>query len=456
MGSFNTSCFATHQTIAPGDRCRVALIYQQSSFEPVAMSIGGKSVERYGISETSCYADAFWTPATLFIPATYEDYGRVIPDFSDTFSRKSFIDWLTLLRQDEIKVNLGKNTSHDIDFDLEAFLQQQTIFLKKLTDKKIKKALRSKGIDETLLDNELQCCWAYLAERMHEHRLFQLSSGNPRPVQLAILHEHAYNALARSIESKTNWNGDSLERKSLFVKLISDAKSKVLDSVDLKEFLKLQDDTKSNESKGRSLDSIMMSFEFNSLILFALRGIMGNEVAPITRPLDDNQESLDALIKGDLSAEDYFKKIEPIIDQAYAIGGMNGLSLCIAPMIYSDQDYDNSIGHQYRNLLNEVEDAVSSDRCDERMGKYILKDATKDRIEALQSSLGAREETLNRMSIKLNGFTPVLTFWCDMQPNNLKCAIEETCNEDVASDLIVNIEFNNQSLAKERNQKFRI
>ena len=53
LGSFNTSCCASRQTIAPGDKCWIIPISQQGTFEPVRLMHKGKKLLCSGRSENT-------------------------------------------------------------------------------------------------------------------------------------------------------------------------------------------------------------------------------------------------------------------------------------------------------------------------------------------------------------------------------------------------------------------
>ena len=439
MGSFNTSCFASHQTVAPNDRCMVMLIQQQASFSPVKMSIGAETVERYGICHSGCYADAFWKPVTCFISATYDDYGQVVPDFSEGAARESFILWLATLRRMDIKVHPGENTCHDIDFDLEAFLQKQAPLLRQVIEElRSPHDSRHAAPDEALLQAELLECWSYLHDRMREQRLFQLSSSRePRPVQLAILHESAYKALAQMIDSETNWQGETLERRAWFVRTVSAAREEALESVQ-----RVESDDTSRLLEKKDYFLAMAGFHFESLIRDAFRRIAESDNSPIFRMVGHNKKALQSFLSGDLSAEGYFDVLAPLIEQAYVMGGLNMLNLRITPQIYAGQDYDNSIGQSYRKFLNVVEEQVSAGRCQNSdMFRFCLRDASTERVLALQAALKPSGMGMTPAHMRLEGATPLLEFWCEMYPENLVEALRKECEPATVQDVLERLTF---------------
>lgn len=61
MGSFNTACFATRQTITPGDEVVLIPISQNTSGKPINIfQPDGKKLQVFGCFDTTCYPTAFW------------------------------------------------------------------------------------------------------------------------------------------------------------------------------------------------------------------------------------------------------------------------------------------------------------------------------------------------------------------------------------------------------------
>lgn len=77
MGSYNLTCFASRQTITPGDNCFVIPVAQRATFYPSLLRWRDQTLEAYGISDSVCFPNAFWTPIGAALEAIYDDYGRV-------------------------------------------------------------------------------------------------------------------------------------------------------------------------------------------------------------------------------------------------------------------------------------------------------------------------------------------------------------------------------------------
>lgn len=54
MGSFNTSCMVSQQTIVPHAHAVILPISQQATYNPVELIKGGKELSQYGFAHTSC------------------------------------------------------------------------------------------------------------------------------------------------------------------------------------------------------------------------------------------------------------------------------------------------------------------------------------------------------------------------------------------------------------------
>ena len=118
MGSFNTTCFATQQTISEGNTCYVLPIKQNSGYNGVSLTKGEKTAVGSAVASSTCYSDCFWQPFGGFIKATYADYGQVEIDFTDEENKNKVNALFKELNKSVFVTLAGENPSHDVPFNI--------------------------------------------------------------------------------------------------------------------------------------------------------------------------------------------------------------------------------------------------------------------------------------------------------------------------------------------------
>jgi hypothetical protein len=100
MGSFNTTCRISNLIIEPGDKCKLILIRN---------NLGNDGAD----SGDAVYIDTSWSPITLPLDVTYEDYGNF--SIIDTDMNKLILDdFQDRLRHQMVELDQGDNEYHDI------------------------------------------------------------------------------------------------------------------------------------------------------------------------------------------------------------------------------------------------------------------------------------------------------------------------------------------------------
>lgn len=350
MGSFNTTCFASNQTIAPSDECVIVPIVQQAGYQPVEVSAGETSHSLYGITASTCHPDAFWSPAGGFVEGRYHDYGQF--ELSDTpanrFSVLGFIGWLL---NTAATTQAGQNECHDLPFDLPGFLAQEAPLLQQL--------LRPTTTgDAAIVDGDaffaqLVKTWGYIWEVASEHRLFaKTASGVLRPVQFSVMHKAACDELIRVVEARHSWDGQPLDRRSFFERALAqfDASDAAFDE-------RIRKATADAPDARERFEQVRIFFKVTKFSDALAR--MGSSAG---MNLPEEQETFHALLPayaaGDLTAQDLFEALRPLLDRRYVLAGLDVLNLRFAPQVYADQDYSNETGGLYADFVQATRTAV--------------------------------------------------------------------------------------------------
>jgi len=192
MGSFNTTCFASGQTIAPKDRCFVLPIVESHTSKPVELAHGDESFKRYGTTGSVTSPEAFWQVFGSFLNATYDDYGNVTLSGS-LENRRGLVQFFIALAQRAAVVAQGENKYHDVPFDFPTFLAEKTTLLQEIVKAFVEERAPTVYLEDDALFPELVAAWDYVAEAVNEHRLFVADdNGEVLPVDFAIMHAAAY------------------------------------------------------------------------------------------------------------------------------------------------------------------------------------------------------------------------------------------------------------------------
>lgn len=227
MGSFNTTCFASQQTIAPGERCLVIPLIQKSTYTPAQATYGEETHELHGVTSSTCYPTAFWRPMGAFFDAKYDDYGRVVLEQTES-NLSGLLEFLRYVLNNTPVVALGKNHSHDLAFDFRFFLTDKASslgawLLRRREDPSV-------TFDAQQFFAEGVLCWDYIWEVAFENRLFGADYNQQlRPLTFAVLHKRAQELLVADTEAQTDWYDATLEQRAFFDRIVAKASNESAD-----------------------------------------------------------------------------------------------------------------------------------------------------------------------------------------------------------------------------------
>lgn len=339
MGSFNTACFVSNQTIGPGQKVYVTALHQSHDFGPVEVThkYNSGQIEIYSVlaNKASSYnSNAFWTPISEFISAEYDDYGRVILDDTPENLRKvrSLIAHLTKACP---TVDVGENKYHDVAFNL-----------------KTKPELTEKS---TYYDHV--AVWNHLWEAVSEQRAFIVRNSVTSLLGFSIMSQHAGDYMVAELEKLTDWDNNSLAMKALLERKTNSLISRYNNFASV------------NKDRDLAVDFVV-SFTSQELSRLSDFGISDTKLPIIAADDVDIHTALESQYKtvGDLTypitAETLDKLYECLYSRLqflYITGGLNRLNLMFSPMIYTGQDYVNELGRKYLTLVEHVATKIKKD-----------------------------------------------------------------------------------------------
>jgi hypothetical protein len=200
MGSHYSQCFATRQTIAPGDKCYAIAITQQSTYGTVSLSRNGKETSAEGISHAAIRPDAYWTTVGNFIEGRYDINGDIDVTESDENFRR-LLAFCQLMLKNAFVTAQGENTTHDLPFDFPAYVKENCPAVQTYLDKRDADAPRDAGHslskeDKATMFQEMVGAWTHTDDVAFKHRVFYADyKGRPRPLQFTLLHGKTYDAV---------------------------------------------------------------------------------------------------------------------------------------------------------------------------------------------------------------------------------------------------------------------
>lgn len=315
MGSFNTTCFATNQTIAPGDECYVIPILQESGYNEVQLTRGEKSLGVYAVANSTCYAHCFWNPCGQFIEAVYDDYGDVkVVDNVNNAQR--VWNLLHMVQDKAYTTGKGENQYHENEFT---------------------PVVMSDIKERADIYRRFDALW----HSVSQYRVFvQNYHGIPRQMLFAIISKVAYDKLVAMYEKFKTWDDKPLHRDTLIKNVVAAALA--------------ARNEKHDSDKNDSYFAVRSEFE-------TLSRIGRSEGARDYSHVSVNALMSEVLKEGTASPEK-IASVKMDITDGYVMGSMNCLNIKISPLVYASQDYDNSIGRDYANFVRSVSAKISKNR----------------------------------------------------------------------------------------------
>jgi len=408
MGSFNMSCFASQQTIAPGDLCRVLPIVQKSSYEDILVSKGNQKHAVLGHTHSTCYYDSFWSPIGNFIAAKYDDYGCIELQL-DEMARHYLVGLFNEIRQRGWSTEQGDNEHHDLGFDFATFLANEAPGMVPVLDG----AESTNGWLHGTQDAEFALCWDYIWKVAQKHRLFMSDyKGRPRVFDFALIHEDAYAELVETESQGTDWDGMPLQPEAVLRAALGSARTLAGERV------------AKMDSGLPDMGGWFMGDRIREKLSRA-DGV-GHSIGGPTSSLVS--QLCEACWKKELSDVEFIDRCLPLLKDRYALAGLTRLNLRITPAVSAGQDYDNSEGRAYAKFVEKVSSAVTRGRLLEMYGEfkpYSMQVATPARVDAVVAFVPECDAAIENVSTLAADGTLTMNFDCTLELEDLQEILQE-------------------------------
>lgn len=407
MGSFNTTCFASNQTIAPRDKARVLPIFRQQTYEKVQMEHHKKRFFLHGVTTSTCYPDAFWACLGPFFSAEYDDYGRFELTLSARQWRQLHKVFKEVLRSCPV-VAAGKNEHHEPSFNFAAFLQEKAPGVYALCT-----GVEDMPVDlPQALEEEFRACWAYLWDAAQQHRVFYMDVDEPTPLQFAVMHEDVYQLLFARATSGLTYRGESRAPQAHVRRALEMAKS----------FAKRFGDKR--ESQAFAYDH-QLSSSMAQLVNMNSRGFddfLGSE----------RWDLLEQMMSGTLSEDDLVEKIAEQLTDTYVMASLDELNLKLSPMVYAGQDYHNEIGQSYGQFIAQASARVTRSRMESLYGSfkcYKLQAPDMEAVTRMENDIAEWDAAIADVATQPVEGGLAVTFSCTLDPEDVAQFLQESGDE---------------------------
>ncbi|MEX3983680.1 hypothetical protein AB4Y45_32380 [Paraburkholderia sp. EG287A] len=338
------NCFASRQTVSERDRCRVVPIYQSAAYSPHTLNIKGVRVE-VRAARSSWSSEHGWRPVGEFFPANVHGVGQMELVMSE-HARLQQVRFLHYLCEHAPTVE-QEDGRPDTGFDIRVFVRKASPALASKLNGALAEAVKADIGPE--FDQVLSECFDYVYQAASDHRVYVLDTlGKPRPLEFAVIHEDAYQALlalpprgyhrvalAAQISAlpatfaEASAEGGEADWHDLTVKFVRASR--------LVELLTEQTD------QSRSL-----------VVIRRYLNAFGSE-----------------LFGGGMKVEDAYARLKPDVEDIYAFSALDDLGIALSPVLYSaEEDYDNHCGRTYLDFVSNVNRAASRSRNVRNHGKY--------------------------------------------------------------------------------------
>jgi hypothetical protein len=340
MGSHHSQCFASHQTIAPGDKCFALAIRQQSTYSTVQMTHKGKKHEALGISHSAIYPDAYWTPVGNFIEGVYRENGDIeISETADNTRR--LLVFVKLMLENAAVIAEGENPSHDLPFDLPLYLVDNAPFLKGYLEQTPTAPLDKSQANQ--LFNELASVWEHVDDIAFKHRVFYADyQGRMRPLQFTLMHKRCYDDLLGQVGEQHSPN--ALLEQGL---------------ADVKECSMLSQPRAISGNDGmREMYASMAT----RTMLTPVERIGGFDDIEYNEEKLEIGEAVLSHLAGKLSKAELLKRTISLVKDRLVMHVLESYKIKLTPKCIWHQDGKNEFGRHYAEFINRVSISVTKGR----------------------------------------------------------------------------------------------
>lgn len=337
MGSFNTTCFVSQQTIVPGAQAYIIPIYQSHNYNKIILEANGNIYEELGNYSSTCYPTSFWDYAGPIFKGKYDDYGCFVLNDTDE-NHNSLVVFFDSLLEKLFITQQGENEYHDLPIDF------KTIY----------------NYKKEYSFTELHEIWDKMWEVGQKGRLYISDfDNNPCQLQFSVIHEATANYLMNDFYNK----GDD-HRKEYFKNYIKKPLEEIFD----------------DEKKSFFFISRLFSLErFNIGEGTGAYYHFYSDIGSLSEDIIKEYES--EKLEDCLSelTEKLYNLFSTQIEHRYIHHALCLLNIKLSPMVYASQDYSNDIGIDYKKMVNNVNAKIIEEikarwdeYDDEQEDKFIL------------------------------------------------------------------------------------
>ena len=341
MGSHYSQCFATRQTIAPGDKCYAIAIRQQSTYDVVSLTDKGKKLKATGISHSAIYPDAYWTTVGNFLEGRYTLNGDIdITENDENFRR--LLVFVNLMLKDAAVTAQGDNPSHDHPFNFKEYVKNECPALQQYLTSPNPDELSKEA--KTAIFVEMCGAWMHTDDVAFKHRVFYMDQyRRPRPLQFTLMHGKCYDILLKDL--KAEYTPEALA-------------DKVLAALD-----------KQLEEKAYPPEYFTRP-EMRELIKWVGPHAIERTVRQLGEfdSIDYHEDELGfgefclAYLEGKTSKAKMCKLLIPIMKDRLVMRMLESSEVKIMPKSIRHEDSKNHIGKSYASLIAEVSETVTKSR----------------------------------------------------------------------------------------------
>lgn len=358
------SCFASHQTVAERDLCRLVPIYQWTSLQSDIAQYKPKVDGEYKHVRSARigWRDSGWHAIGEFFPAVALERGRIELRMSAQV-RRQVARLLSHLLEYGPKIEPGSGSKDA--FDLSAYVGQTfPELMERLTPGR--RELDVTSLDASL-DVALSASFTYVYEAsVYGHLYVADLGGRLRPMEFALVHEDAYQALvARKLTTPRYGRITASVKDAIgaaFEKALRDVPDERGDPQTLKYV-----------RAGRVADRLLEMSDMTR-DLFVLNAHLQNIALGVFEKRMTVAEAAE-LLSGDIA-------------NAYAFACLDDLGVPLSPVVYAaDEDYDNHCGNAYLEFVSGVNHNVRRSRNVAIYGeffRYELRAAAMSDVQALK------------------------------------------------------------------------
>ncbi len=328
MGDFNTTCFASHQSIGEGARCRVIPIIQAASFQASQLMHGLRTSTSFGAFASLIGVDRFWSPVGSFFEAIYHEQSGVY-ELQDTPANRLRLG--AFLRSALAQSAKTTRLNTDAVFDLGDYLKKRApALLAQLSVKQDEFEEGSPELDDIAFEQGCKC-WDVLVQACHYPGVFwNAVHGGLRPMSFAAIHQAAYDTLLEDSQSWKMRDGMTREMRAWFQHKLDVLRES------------------SNGSKRR-----------------AFRLYQWHDFQTIGAPQVLQEVEFELLDRvrmrygdGTFSDDELFDQVRPWLSDRHVLTALDALNLHFEPAVYNG-DMNNFVGRSFTQFVAKVAQRVA-------------------------------------------------------------------------------------------------